>query len=60
MICNNKVILKTITYHFKDSDNGCIMAEALEDLVKKKKKSDVGVCWPLLCVLHDGGDKLAL
>lgn len=45
MVCSNKVILKTITYHFKDSDNGCIMAEALEDLVKKKKtRSDVGVC----------------
>lgn len=45
MKCNNKVIFKTITYHFKDSDNGCIMAEALEDLVKKKKKVR---CWSLL------------
>lgn len=37
IICNNKVVIKTIAYHFKDSDIGCIIAEALEDLVEKSQ-----------------------
>lgn len=35
MICNSKVMIKTIIYHFKESDIGHITAEALEEMVEK-------------------------